>query len=251
MKVMLMSLAMVLMAVLVNAQGGRGENLTERAKIETEHLTQKLELTDKQAEKVEKINLEYAGKMTTMRNELKAKREAGEEIDRENMREQMKTMRETQVSEIKSVLTPTQIEKFDAMVEERKTQKKSSRKKANNGRDGNSAERAKRQTEHLTEKLDLTDKQAEKVEKINLEYAGKMAAMRDKLKAKRDAGEAVDRENARDQMKTMRDAQADEIKAVLTPTQIEKFDTLMEERKGQNKVRRQKEKEGKRGKSDN
>ena len=144
MKVMLMTLAMVLTTVLVNAQpqgarGERGGDPTERAKKQTEHLTTKLELTDKQAAKIEKINLEYASKMTTMRDELKEKREAGEEIDRENVREQMKTMREAQAEEIKGVLTPAQIEKFDVIMEERKEKNEGRSRKGKKGKKGKAA----------------------------------------------------------------------------------------------------------------
>lgn len=144
MKVMLMSLAMMLTAVLVNAQSGGGEGQrggdpTERAKKETERLTTDLELTDKQAKKVEKINLKYANKMKTIRDEMMAKREAGEEVDREDMRGKMKDLRTAQTEEIKGVLTPTQIEKFDAMIEERQAKGKKGRKKGKKGKKGKSA----------------------------------------------------------------------------------------------------------------
>ena len=67
-----------------------------KLKISSNHSNSELELTNKQTKKVEKINLKYAEKMTTMRDEMMAKREAGEEIDREGVRTQMQKMREAQ-----------------------------------------------------------------------------------------------------------------------------------------------------------
>ncbi|MFK7945992.1 MAG: Spy/CpxP family protein refolding chaperone [Saprospiraceae bacterium] len=157
MKVMLMSLAMVVMTVFVNAQpqggpgGQRGGDLTERAKKETERLSTNLELTEKQTKKVEKINLKYAEQTKAIREQMMAKREAGEEINREDMREQMQTLRTAQADEIKGVLTPAQIEKFDAMMEERKAKGQERRKKGKKGKKG---KKAKEKAEEGVEESD-------------------------------------------------------------------------------------------------
>lgn len=133
MSVMLMSIAMVLMTVLVNAQPAPQAMGTpaEHAQKQTEQLSAALELSKKQTEKVGAINLKYATEMRTMREEMRAKWEAGEEVNREEMREKMKALVNARTEEIKGVLTPTQIEKFDVILEQGKTEGQARRKKAN------------------------------------------------------------------------------------------------------------------------
>ncbi|MFT6150327.1 MAG: Spy/CpxP family protein refolding chaperone [Saprospiraceae bacterium] len=118
-KGMMMTLAMVLTIAFAYAQpqgGGRGGNPVEQAKKETERLILELELNKKQTKKVEAINLKYAKEMQQIRTEIGERREAGEEIDRDAIRTKMQVIRTNHDEEVKSLLTPTQIEKFDAML---------------------------------------------------------------------------------------------------------------------------------------
>lgn len=241
-KVMLMSLAMIFATTLMNAQGPRGGDPVERAKKMTEHLTSELELNTKQAKKVEAINLKYAKKQQEIRTAMRKKHEEGGEVDRELVKETMEKMRTDQEEEIKGILTPSQIQKFDAMPKGKKGKqpkgKKSKGKKADgkqpkNGKQKGASveERAEKQTARLTEKLELNAKQASKIEAINLKYAKQQKEMRDYNKDASDADKAAMKER----MKVMRQAQETEIKAVLTPEQSEKFDVLKAERKGKGK----------------
>ncbi len=141
MNAMLMSLAMVLMTVLVNAQPAPQAMGTpaEQAKKQTEQLSVALELTKKQTKKVGEINLKYATEMRTMREEMRAKWEVGEEVSREDMREKMKTLVTARTEEIKGVLTPTQIEKFDVILAERRAEGQARRKNGKKNKKGKNA----------------------------------------------------------------------------------------------------------------
>lgn len=134
-RIMLMSLAMVLMTALVNAQPAPQAMGTpaEQAQKQTEQLSAALELTKRQTEKVGEINLKYVSEMRAMREDMRAKWEAGEDVNREDMRDKMMALRTAQAEAIKAVLTPTQIEKFNVILEEGKARgqqrRQNSRKK--------------------------------------------------------------------------------------------------------------------------
>jgi hypothetical protein len=232
-KVMMMTLVMVLTVAITYAQpngkeGQRGGDPTERAKQITERLTTELNLDAKQAKKVEAINLKYAQKQQEMRAEMQKQREAGQKMDREAIGTKIKEMRTAQEEEIKSVLTPTQIEKFEAMPkpEPGEKRKPEGKVKPESGKK-DAAMRAKQQTQKMTEALELDDKQIKKVEAINLKYAKQQEELRTELQK-----ENTDKEAIKAKIKTARTAQESELKAVLTPKQIEKFDAIKEERKG-------------------
>jgi hypothetical protein len=266
MKVMMMTLAMVLTVAVAFAQprgegqkaeGQRGGDPTERVKQETTRLTDELGLDAKQATKVEAINLKYAKQQQEMRAAMQKQREAGTEVDREAAGGKMKEMRAAQENEIKAVLTPTQIEKFDAMPKpERGGKGKAGEEgKGKTGGKGkvegkgnpeggkqDAATRGKQQTQKMTEALELDAKQATKVEAINLKYAKKQEEMRAEMQK-----EGADKEAMKGKMKTARTAQESEIKAVLTPKQIEKFEAMKVEGKEKAKTKAGGEK-GKKGK---
>lgn len=245
-KVMMMTLAMVLTVAFAYAQprggeGQRGGDPTEHAKQITERLTTELNLDAKQAKKVEAINLKYAQKQQELRAAIQKQREAGQEMDREAVGAKMKEMRTAQEEEIKSVLTPTQIEKFDAMPKP-KRDGKGKPEAAGKGKTGgktkadgkgkpegvkqDAATRAKQQTQKMTEVLELDAKQVKKIEAINLKYAKQREEMRAEMQK-----EGANKEAMKTKIKNTRTAQEVEIKAVLTPKQIEKLEAMKTERK--------------------
>ena len=93
-------------------------------------------------------------------------------------------------------------------------------------------ERAKKQTEELTEKLSLSKDQAKKVEAINLKYGKKMGDM---MKSMRDSGN-FDREAFSKKRKTMGESQKKDMAEVLDEGQMKKYEEYLKaqaERRGQ------------------
>lgn len=87
-------------------------------------------------------------------------------------------------------------------------------------------EMAKRQTDELTEVLELNKEQQKKVLVINTESGEKMAQMREKMMA------GGDRNGMREEMTKIRDIQNKAMKEILTEEQYKKYEKYLEERRG-------------------
>ena len=87
-------------------------------------------------------------------------------------------------------------------------------------------ERAKRQTEELTEQLGLNKDQQKKVGELNEKYSEKMTAMFEDMR-----GGGGDREAMREKMTKLRDEQNKEMKKILTDDQYKKYEKYLEERR--------------------
>ena len=94
------------------------------------------------------------------------------------------------------------------------------------------AERAKMQTEKMTEHLSLSDKQQEQIAEINLRYTQQAQKIRDG---------SEDREAARDQIKKTMKLQDNEIIAVLNEEQIILWEKHKQKRRQQMQQERQKQ----------
>lgn len=104
---MLLSLLSLLIAGSLFAQGPKEKperTPEEKAKKQTEWMTKKLQLTEKQVAEVEKINKKFASEADKQRKEQMEKRE------------KQRTQHE---AEIKKVLTPEQIAKYDELKKQR------------------------------------------------------------------------------------------------------------------------------------
>lgn len=99
---------------------------------------------------------------------------------------------------------------------------------AQQGQRSTPEERAKRQTENLAEKLELTKEQKEKVYDIYLKSAQSMSAQR---------GENTDREKMREQFQKSQKERDEAIKAILTEDQQKKYDELQKEMQGRMRQR--------------
>ena len=104
-------------------RGERGGTIEERVAAQTERMTDALELSTAQGEKIKAVNLKYAEKMAAIRKEV---RESG---DWESMREIMPTIREQQNEEIKKYLTAEQSEKWTTLQKEREARRGEGREK--------------------------------------------------------------------------------------------------------------------------
>jgi len=243
-KLITLSFALLLSLNLATAQRGQGnrnmhkiENAEAYAEKQTQRLTEKLSLTEDQTAKVASINLEHAKK-------LQAAKAAN--TDKEAGRATFKALRTEKHTAIKAVLTPEQVTKMEEKREGRGRGKgKGARKggkgkhwKGGEGKAHNSEERAAKRTQHLTEKLSLTEEQAAKVTAINLEYA----EFRKAAKAN-----ATDRETGKATMKELRTKQQNAIKAILTTEQLATYESMKKEWKGKRGGRKGKGKKENKG----
>lgn len=87
----------------------------EIAKRQTERMTESLELSEEQAEKIAIINLKYAKQTQEKREAMRQQ----EEKDREAMRAERKKVREAHNAELKAILTDLQYAKLEGMQEAR------------------------------------------------------------------------------------------------------------------------------------
>jgi len=94
--------------------GGRGGDPTERANRQSERMIKDLDLSTAQGERIKAVNLEFAGKMKTMRAEI---RESG--AGWEGMREKMQELRAAQKTALVKYLTTEQAEKWEKIQAER------------------------------------------------------------------------------------------------------------------------------------
>ena len=203
------------------AQGKRGMKKgnmspTEMAAKKTAKMTKYLGLDSDQAAKVKVINEKYITEMAEVRKM---------EGDREAKWAKIKGLMDAQSAELKTVLTTEQYAKIESKMADKK-QKRQDRMDKAMEKAGTPAERAEKRTAKMTKHLDLNSEQAAKVKAINLKYAQK----REELRGAK--GEKSDRF---EQMKSMKDAQKAEMKAVLTTEQFTKLEEKMrvQERKGQ------------------
>ena len=112
-------------------------------------------------------------------------------------------------------------------------------------RGGTIEERVAEQTKRMTEALDLSTAQGEKIKAVHLKYAEKMASIRKEVR------ESGDWETMREIMPAIREQQNEEINKYLTTEQREKWTVVQKEREAKRGERREKrKKEGKKSKID-
>lgn len=99
------------------------------------------------------------------------------------------------------------------------------------GPQGIPAEMAKRQTDLMVEKLELSEAQALKAQEINLQFA-------EKMKAARDSMPEGDWTVMRQKMTVLREQQDAELKKILTSDQWTAYVKLREEQRAQREARR-------------
>ena len=115
MKIKILAAALLVMwTVAAQAQRGespRGGDPTQRAEMQTKMMVDSLSLSNKQGEKVKDINLKYANKQKEMR-------QANAEGDWEQMRTKMTALRTEQDTELKTLLTQEQYDRWQKIAAE-------------------------------------------------------------------------------------------------------------------------------------
>lgn len=118
----------------VRGAGGQGQgqgqrmSIEDRQKQEITWMKENLKITEDQEKKIVALNKVAQEQMQKMRQQ----REAGAEVDRDAMREQMRAAREKHQTELKSILSEEQYAKFQKMQDERREKMRQSRNGGNN-----------------------------------------------------------------------------------------------------------------------
>lgn len=155
-----------------------------------DHLANMLDLTDEQRTSVMAIMQSHRER----KNELR-------DMDREQRHEAMQLLKQDVRSDLSSVLTQEQLEKFDQIQAQRSERRQNRMRK-----------RGKR-GEHLVNVLELTDEQRASVKAI-------MESRRDRKRELRD----MDHEQRHEAMQLIEQDIRSELANVLTPQQLAKFD---------------------------
>lgn len=193
----------------------RAEHIDRKLDKRVNRMTEKLELSQTQADQV-RVILEAS---MNQRVEIAAQSNG----DKKAARTEFKALREQTRTQLSGVLTSEQLAELDQMKRERKGKKK--------GKGDRSGKRMQR----MAQQLDLTPQQTAQIEQIRAES---------KLEAKQIIELAGSREDAKPELKLLRKQTRADIEAVLTPEQAEKFEQLRAERKSR---RGKRGGEGKRG----
>lgn len=187
------------------------------AEKQTARMTEKLGLDEKQAEKVEAINLKYAKQQVEKKEKAKA--------EREEMKAERKKTQDARMAELKQVLTSeqyTELEKAQAEMGDRmRARHKDGPRGGGKYKDLTPEERSEMQTKKMVDKLGLNDEQAKSLQQVNLDFAKKRKAMMDEKKADRDANRA--------EMKKLNDEQKTAIDKILTSEQKKQWEEMKPE----------------------
>ena len=188
----------------VFAQEKTAEEIADK---KVEKLTEKIELTEEQASKIETLTIEFVT--------LKRKIKADETISTEDKKTQIKNAKKASKEQFNEILTEEQLAKLKELKEEHK--KLAPQKKAD------------KMTKHMTEELELTDTQVERVKILNLKVAEKIKAIID--------DESMSKEKKKEFIKGNKADHKNAMKSILTADQLEKYETILEEMKAKKKAK--------------
>ena len=188
------------------------------AEKQTAKMTENLSLDEKQAEKVNAINLKYAQQQKGKMKKAKAEREA-------RMTEHKK-VQEAKMAELKQVLTTEQYAELEKAQAERGDRMREHRKGGPRGaageyKDLTPEERSEKQTTRMVEKLGLNDEQAKALGQVNLDFAKKREAMFQEKKEERSANKEA--------MKKLMGEQKAAVGKILTPEQMKQLEEMRPE----------------------
>lgn len=207
--------ALVIQPFSAEARGRFG--LQRSAEQIVERLTDLLNLTEKQAEEIRPIIEEKYLKMREVREKSWKNRGAA--------RVEMRKLRRDTEIRLSEILDDEQIAKYLALRQERRG--KFFRDKSVDKRMGRGFNRAPEQVmARLTERLDLTEKQAAEIEPVIKESLEKKREVFDKYGEKR----REVRQAMRGELQAIGDSTHKQLSSMLTDEQIEDLRTLMEER---------------------
>lgn len=231
--IFLTAFALVAFSMVANAQRGTQKSTpAQKADKQTAVLTEKLSLSQDQAEKIKAINLKYAEQHKSLREQSKA--------EKEKDRSAMKKLHEQQRTEINAVLNKDQQAGFEKLQAERGKNRHDKMGKGNHdgkgkpGHKANPEKRAAHMTDHMTKELSLNQDQAARVKTINQEFATKHQTLR----AETEDGQKPDPVA----MEKLRKEHAARLKTVLNADQFSQWEKMAKDRKDRKSRHRTEEK---------
>lgn len=203
MKKTIVSLAVLLIAAsAVNAQQPDPVLKQQRHAQFSQHgrgmLAKKLNFSDQQKAQLKNINSDYHTKMAALKQH--------EEITVKEMHTRMNSLQQEHKAAFQALLTPSQKEQLATIKEERIKMAKV-----------NAGARA----EKLKIKLNLTDAQAGRLKDLRTDMVTKIKAIH--------TDNTLSREQKKEQVKTLATAQKEQLKAILTPEQLQQLEQLKQQ----------------------
>ncbi len=176
--------------------GPRGKH---KAKHHREHITKDLNLSDDQKQQLKVIKENQRTQMAELKK--------NENISVKELRDRKTSLAKEHKSAIEGILTP-----------EQKTKIQEQRNKSMEKRQQMQAKRM----EKMKKDLALTDAQSSKLKTMNESYKGKFESLK--------RNESLDRTAKKEQFQALKQQQKEELKNVLTPEQIQKFDEMKKDK---------------------
>ena len=129
-KLLTLSLLMIVSFSNLNAQKGKKQDPIKRAQMQTADIASKLMLDQATTDKLGAINLAYAEKQVAARAASKAKKKAGETMDKKALKAERKALQKAQSEEIKALLGKDKFKEYKKLMKKGKKGKKKGKKAA-------------------------------------------------------------------------------------------------------------------------
>lgn len=203
-------LMIALSAGAVQAQGHQGKNHQKGKQDKAQHEMpyKKLDLTADQQNRIKTINENFRNQMKSLKDQTGLS-EAEKRSRRESLQKQ-------HVADIQAVLTAEQRAKAENMKKDWKQDKKEYKRDSMNHHRGDRGMHQGKKGDFAKD-LNLTAEQKAKLEAIRAENKTKLEALR--------ADNSLTKEQKRAKMQELMKAQQEQMKAILTPEQLEKMKT--------------------------
>lgn len=208
------------------AQQAKGKvkvSSSARVNQKTAKMTKSLGLSTEQEVKVKAINKKYASKLDKIR--------AAEYNSKQEKRAEVKPVLEARDKELKKVLNKGQYQKYQVQKNNKKAKHKHAHQKGkhtkgkgHNHHHADPVQRAKKRTERMKTALNLSAKQANAVESLNMRFAKKKVAVK--------GNDNISLEDRKQKMTDIRVEYDAELERILTKEQYVKYISLKAKKKG-------------------
>ena len=177
-----------------------------------ERMTTGLGLTEKQQEQIKPILQDEYNQLEKLRG--------NDTFNRDERRTKLKELNESTYEKIKPLLTPDQLKKHDAikkLIKDRRHEQRGAKPGPDQAR-GRTLMDPERRLSHMTEDLKLTEEQQAKIKPIINDEFAEINKLR--------GNDTINQAERRTKLQELNQQTAEKIKAVLTPEQHAKFDTI-------------------------